>query len=487
MKLYVNGLWRAIKIDDFFPVDKYNNMLCSHSTKGKLWCSLLEKAYLKMCNGYNFGGSNTSRDLFVFTSWLPERKHFDKIDDLEKLWDRLVKGDKNRDVMVSISTGQLPNADDLGLVESHAYAVLEFKEVEGKKFALVLNPWGRFYWKGEYSIDDTGSWTSDLRKALGYDMLKGKDKGLFWIEFETMARVFEIIEMNWNPSMLNYNLTKFGLWKAENMVEGFEDVSKTPQYVLKFEPNDGDFVESTFLWVVLSRLILDDNEDFSETGNDEKDYISVHLLENKHKGGVLHAMKNIIQKNVFTPELTYTFRILVPADKIKKTLSLIIAQDSRKKDLYYSLKVFSNVNFYLDPAESYEHQYEIPIDQVEGGGTPNHDSFYTNPHIFIKCKKQSSKRFNCWLSYKVHGFETAVKVFLVKAENPERVEYITTDIAVGNDDSPYYNRSCASHFVLYRDETYMAIISTFNVGDPITGVFSIKANTPIKYKVLDPM
>jgi len=132
IKLYINGLWRAVKIDDYFPVDEHNNMLCSHSTKGKLWCSLLEKAYLKMCNGYNFGGSNTSRDLFIFTSWLPEKKKLKEVEDLDKLWDRMVKGDKNKDVMVSISTGELHNAEELGLVECHAYAVLEFKEVDDK-------------------------------------------------------------------------------------------------------------------------------------------------------------------------------------------------------------------------------------------------------------------------------------------------------------------------------------------------------------------
>jgi len=61
-----------------------------------------------------------------------KENNFDKIDDLEGLWDRLVRADKSRDVMVSISTGDLPNAEDLGLVENHAYAVLEFKEFEDK-------------------------------------------------------------------------------------------------------------------------------------------------------------------------------------------------------------------------------------------------------------------------------------------------------------------------------------------------------------------
>lgn len=225
------------------------------------------------------------------------------------------------------------------------------------------------------------------------------------------------------------------------MVEGFEDLSKTPQYVLKFTPNESDITNYTYLWVVLSRLRLDDNESFSEDIEDHHDYISVHLLENKHKGGVLHQMKNIIQKNVFTSELTYTFRILIPKNKLNKIMNLVIAQDSRKKDLYYSMKVFSNVNFVLKEAQSYKHQYEIPIDQAEGGGTPNHDSFVMNPQIFFEPKKRSEKNFNCWVSYSVHGFETAVKVFLVKSEKPKRVEYITTVNQVEDEDSPYYNKS----------------------------------------------
>ena len=69
---------------------------------------------------------------------------------------------------------------------------------------LVLNPWGKFSWKGEYSIEDEDNWTDELKKALGYDFLKNQDNGVFWIEFETVSEKFEIIEMNWNPEMLRF-------------------------------------------------------------------------------------------------------------------------------------------------------------------------------------------------------------------------------------------------------------------------------------------
>lgn len=141
---------------------------------------------------------------------------------------------------------------------------------------LVLNPWGKFTWKGQYSFEDRDSWTEELKAALGYNFLKDQENGLFWIEFETVSEVFEIIEMNWNPDMLKYSITKFGLWRAGDMVDGFEDISKSPQYKLQFAK---DIKRSTnvYLWVVLSRFLIDDNEDFSEFASKEKEYISVHL------------------------------------------------------------------------------------------------------------------------------------------------------------------------------------------------------------------
>lgn len=61
--------------------------------------------------------------LFLLHGCLNENK-LEEITDLDELWNRLVIGEKNNDVMISISTGDLQNADELGLVKDHAYAVL---------------------------------------------------------------------------------------------------------------------------------------------------------------------------------------------------------------------------------------------------------------------------------------------------------------------------------------------------------------------------
>ena len=108
----------------------------------------MEKAYLKVCNGYNFCGSNTSWDLFIFTGWIPEKIKCDKIHDVDKLWKRMITGEKHWDVMISISTGEIKNEEEIGLVSNHAYAVLELIEIDGLWLLLILNPWWRFSWKG---------------------------------------------------------------------------------------------------------------------------------------------------------------------------------------------------------------------------------------------------------------------------------------------------------------------------------------------------
>ena len=52
VKLWLNGVARRVLVDDLLPVDKYGNLLCSH-TDGRdeleLWVPIIEKAYMKLC------------------------------------------------------------------------------------------------------------------------------------------------------------------------------------------------------------------------------------------------------------------------------------------------------------------------------------------------------------------------------------------------------------------------------------------------------
>lgn len=128
VKLYLNGSWRGVEVDDYLPVNGHGDLICAYSNKSKLWVSLIEKAFLKAHGGYDFDGSNSSRDLFVLTGWLPELLSL-KTCDREKLWKRIYQGYKSRDCLITCGTGAIEDEDAIGLVSGHAYAILEIMEV----------------------------------------------------------------------------------------------------------------------------------------------------------------------------------------------------------------------------------------------------------------------------------------------------------------------------------------------------------------------
>ena len=81
-------------------------------------------------------------DLYALTGWIPERvamksseETFNREALFKKLYDRFHKGD----VLVTVATGQMSDAEAerTGLVSSHAYALLDIREVK----VNLINIW----------------------------------------------------------------------------------------------------------------------------------------------------------------------------------------------------------------------------------------------------------------------------------------------------------------------------------------------------------
>ena len=76
-----------------------------------------------------------------------------------------------------------------GLVEGHAFSVLQLVEVEGFKLVQLRNPWGsEKEWNGDWS-DASPLWAANpgVRDAVGFE---AGPNGLFWMPFDRFAAIF---------------------------------------------------------------------------------------------------------------------------------------------------------------------------------------------------------------------------------------------------------------------------------------------------------
>mmetsp|Transcript_26205 Transcript_26205/g.51452 ORF Transcript_26205/g.51452 Transcript_26205/m.51452 type:complete len:549 (-) Transcript_26205:201-1847(-) len=231
-----------------------------------LWLSLVEKAFLKAHGGYDFPGSLSTQDLYALTQWLPENINLDQWEGnkKEKLWRLLKSGMETGDFLATVATPPMSRdeAERLGLVELHAYAVLEILEAEGQRLLMLKNPWSRKRWRGKFSPEDEQSWTPGLKYLLHFDSLTSmnKDQGLFWIDFDSLCSVFDVACLNWNPSLFRYQDIRHLGWSSEAWrVEGESDnffVGMNPQLSLSVYPDpQGTSDSECIFWIVITRHV----------------------------------------------------------------------------------------------------------------------------------------------------------------------------------------------------------------------------------------
>ncbi|KAI1321427.1 calpain 7 [Mortierella claussenii] len=275
VKLTFNGIARRVVVDDYLPVSKAGTLMCTFSTnKNELWPSIIEKAYMKLMGGYDFPGSNSGIDLYALTGWIPEHIFIKESNfDSEKQWKRMMSGQRNGVALVTIATGDITDgeADRLGLVPTHAYAVLELKEVQGLRLLQVKNPWSHKRWKGPFSHLDADHWTDELRKELNFDQFAAlkNDDGIFWIDYESVCSTFDTIHINWNLETLNHRAVIHAPWpchygpKRDNYNLGYNPQFTLATKVKGFRPCQ--------IWLLLTKHITKTEEN--------RDFITLHVFD----------------------------------------------------------------------------------------------------------------------------------------------------------------------------------------------------------------
>lgn len=380
VKLWANGCERRVVVDDRFPCDKSGSLMtCYSNNRRELWVSVIEKAYMKLHGGYDFPGSNSGVDLYSLTGWIPESVNLNDNDEndssasksssnnssagspvlpSDRVWKRLESAHRFGDCLLTLATGPLDEAeaDRAGLVPTHAYAVLDAREVPAHlanlatppssasgsgngsgsgnnntlRLLLVKNPWAKKRWRGNFSAHDERHWTPALQLMLNYDVALARtcDNGVFWIDWASATHYFRVLHLNWNPSLFQH---KAGLHQHWPVSQGPQNDSYNygynPQFTLKIAqppwipspsiaaPSNASSSSSSSggtVWILLTRHVVakDDDSDHADAhdargGGSGRGIGTTNAASAAGEDGkdylTCHVFENTLGQRVFAP------------------------------------------------------------------------------------------------------------------------------------------------------------------------------------------
>ncbi|KAJ1910405.1 cysteine protease [Mycoemilia scoparia] len=378
VKLFVNGYWRKVLVDDYFPVSKSGKLMCTYTVTNEVWPCVVEKAFLKMMGGYDFPGSNSSIDLHALTGWIPEHVFIhDDAFNPEVTWARIRDGCIYGDTLFTIATGPMSamQAKELGLVPSHAYAVLDVKEINGQRLLQVKNPWNRKQVDGESKLTiNNDKWIVMLKETLGPeyadDSNEKKDMGIFWIDYESVCTYFDSIHLNWNPSLFPFIKARHFSWSPdEGPKRDIYNVGHNPQFCLKVTIPDGQPPSPV-------RLLISKHIQKTE---ENKDYISI-LVHNDTDGKRVYERKTPWRQSGYVNNVHSLVQFNAESGKTSM-FTIIVSQQEKSKMLYFTLRAYSLGPISLQPIPMYpnEHRENGQWSSVSAGGNSTNPSYMNNP------------------------------------------------------------------------------------------------------------
>lgn len=240
---------------------------------------------------------------------------------------------------MTIATGDMTEeeATELGLVPTHAYAVIDIKNIAGgKRLMQVKNPWSHKRWRGPYSHLDNTVWTDELKSLLNFDpdIAEKNDDGIFWIDFESVCLNFTSIHLNWNPELFTHRWVLHSVW-PENLgpKKDVYSLGYNPQFSLRVNVPDK---KPAAVWLLLSKHIMVTEEN--------TDYITLHVYDNT-SGERIYYPGTPFKEGTYVNSPHILVRFNAPPGVSDYTI--VVSQHEKERSLYFSLRAYSLAPFKL--------------------------------------------------------------------------------------------------------------------------------------------
>ncbi|KAK7207211.1 hypothetical protein BZA70DRAFT_286577 [Myxozyma melibiosi] len=368
VKLFINGAYRKVIIDDFLPTSHSSRYIhvTSRAYPSLYSPALIEKAYLKAMGGYDFPGSNAASDIFALTTWIPEHilLHNGSID-TAALWDRLITAWRFRDLLVTVGTGKLTDEEAVlfGLISDHDYTVISMRVLEsGQRVVCLKNPWRTT----EDHVKPSGISVDDCEEKWAAD-------NCFWMDFARMCTRFNSMYLNWSPVLFKYRQQKHFEWDLTNSM-GHKSLLSNPQMSI-----ENSSAEQSQVWLLLARHITKDQP---------STYIALQVFNDP--GTKVWMKKNTVAQTNLVDSTQTLLRVDIPA---KTRYSVVVAAESeRRTRTSFSLFAYSLNPIALDTAAEVL-PYSVDVDgqwtELTAGGNTASPSYLYNPQYKLVVSEDS--------------------------------------------------------------------------------------------------
>jgi hypothetical protein len=224
IRLFINGKWVNVVVDDKLPSSARGGpIFCSSKNGSEIWMSIVEKAYAKQSGSYEvIEGGHVQIGLSALTGGVGSTIR------LEEKGSEIASGELFAQMKQYFSSGYLMGAgspagsdtdiSDLGIVQGHAYSILNIVEESDQngnhQLIELRNPWGSGEWTGKWSDRDSRSWTSRMRQRLNYGANQDDNDGTFWMSFQDFCKNYSVV----NLCRLFKTVDQGGKWHKATMM-----------------------------------------------------------------------------------------------------------------------------------------------------------------------------------------------------------------------------------------------------------------------------
>ncbi|KAB2038821.1 hypothetical protein ES319_D03G170200v1 [Gossypium barbadense] len=276
VRFCIQGEWVPVVVDDWIPCESLGKPAFATSRKGnELWVSILEKAYAKLHGSYEALEGGLVQDALVdLTGGAGEeidmRSPQAQIDLASgRLWSQLLRFKQEGFLLGAGSpSGSDVHVSSSGIVQGHAYSLLQVREVDGHKLVQIRNPWANeVEWNGPWS-DSSSEWTDRMRYKLKH-VPQSKD-GIFWMSWQDFQIHFRSIYVcRVYPPEMRYSV--HGQWRGYSAggCQDYNSWHQNPQFRLRASGPDASYPIHVF-------ITLTQGVSFSRTAAGFRNYQSSH-------------------------------------------------------------------------------------------------------------------------------------------------------------------------------------------------------------------